>query len=196
MGEFCPRPQFQVPPIPSPDAMTPHFSLTKALDLKRLPGMVLAVGAIAIAGCSGSPSPPSASSPQGSPAATPTATSTATPTATAAATPADHSQSQQGGQVVEVGPYHLELVMIQEEGGAHVDLFLQTGDDHTPIPTATVTAQIQDPAGNERTLPLPYDAAGQHYAGTLPDTPSGNYQIRILAKVGDDAPTARFSVDF
>lgn len=105
-------------------------------------------------------------------------------------------QPQQGGQVVEVGPYHLELIMIQEEKGAHVDLFLQTGDDHTPIPTATVTAQIQDPNGNERELQLPYDAAGEHYAATLPDAPEGNYQVRIRAQVGDDAPTARFSVDF
>ncbi|MCG9883982.1 MAG: hypothetical protein MH825_00125 [Cyanobacteria bacterium] len=164
--------------------------MSPILRRERVSWSLLITAAIALVGCgpgTEGASPPIAASPVASPAANP---DTRQPHG-------GDGHSHHGGQVVEVGPYHLELVMVQEEKGAHVDLFLlQAGDDHTPIPTATVTAQIQDPNGNERELPLPYDAAGKHYAATLPDAPSGNYQVRIRAQMGDDAPTARFSVDF
>jgi hypothetical protein len=36
-----------------------------------------------------------------------------------------HPQTSQGGQVIECGPYHLELVPISEEKGTFIDFFLK-----------------------------------------------------------------------
>jgi|SRR6476469_1226205 len=58
-----------------------------------------------------------------------------------------HSNKNQGGQVIESGNYHLELVPEQEDNGTHIDFYLQKGDNHEAIPDAKVTAQIQSPTG-------------------------------------------------
>lgn len=61
---------------------------------------------------------------------------------------------QAGGQVVESGAYHLELITETEAEGTHLDLYLQKGDNHEAIPNAKVTAQVQLPDGTQKTLPL------------------------------------------
>lgn len=113
------------------------------------------------------------------------------PTATSEAT--DHSAPQQGGQVLEVGAYHLEFVAAPEESGTHLDLFLQTGDTHEAIPGATVTGQIQLPDGSQQQVDFEYDAAGQHYAALLPETAPGEYQVVILTDISGEKVNGRFS---
>jgi hypothetical protein len=98
-----------------------------------------------------------------------------------------------GGQVVESGPYHLEFVPVKENNGTHLDFYLQKGDNHEAIPNAKVTAQIQLPDGTQKTLDLPYDAAGKHYAALLPEKAAGQYQVKMIADVNGEKVNGRFT---
>lgn len=114
-------------------------------------------------------------------------------TSTSTDTKTEHPNVSKGGQVVESGPYHLELVSIPEANGTHLDFYLQTGDNHEPIPNAKVTAQIQLPDGTQKTLDLEYDTAGEHYAVLLPDTAPGQYQVKMNAEVNGEQVNGRFN---
>ncbi|MEA5463601.1 hypothetical protein [Leptothoe sp. PORK10 BA2] len=120
-------------------------------------------------------------------AATSPETTTTSPEAT------DHSAPQQGGQVVEVGNYHLELVALPEASGTHLDLFLQTGDTHAAIEGATVTGQVQLPDGAQRQVDFEYDAEGKHYVALLPETASGEYKVAILTDINGEKVNGRFT---
>ncbi len=106
---------------------------------------------------------------------------------------ADHSAPTQGGQVVEVGPYHLELVTAPEANGTHLDLFLQKGDTHEAIEGATVTGQIQLPDGSQKDVDFEYDAEAKHYTAMLTETASGDYKIAVLTDISGEKVNGRFS---
>jgi len=109
----------------------------------------------------------------------------------AAAKPSEnHSKPN---QVVEVGTYHLELVAINEDGGVHIDLFLQNGSDHSPIPDAKVSAQVQLPNGTKKSLDMPYKADGKHYGGLLSETIAGEYKVVILSEIKGQKINGRFA---
>ncbi len=99
----------------------------------------------------------------------------------------------QGGQVVETGSYHLELVTLKEASGMHLDFFLQKGDTHEAIPNAKVTGQIQLPDGTLKTVEFEYDTAGKHYAAILPETAPGDYKIAILTDIQGEKVNGRFN---
>lgn len=98
-----------------------------------------------------------------------------------------------GGQVVESGPYHLEFVPVKEDKGTHLDFYLQKGDNHEAIPNAKVIAQVQLPDGTQKTLDLPYDTVGKHYAALLPATAVGQYQVKITSEIDGEKVDGRFS---
>lgn len=106
-------------------------------------------------------------------------------------TDSQHGKSQ-GGQVVETGKYHLELVPGKEAKGTHLDLFLQTGDNHEAVTDAKVTAQIQLPDGKEKLLPLTYDSSGKHYKTNLSENAAGQYQVKITADIKGEKVNGRF----
>jgi hypothetical protein len=141
------------------------------------------VGLIFLGACSNGNQ---ATNPEESPAATPEAT-------------AETEQSDQagvpqaGGQVVESGPYHLEFVPVKEAKGTHMDFYLQKGDTHEAIPNAKVTAQVQLPDGTQKSLPLPYDAEGKHYAALLPEKATGQYQVRVISDISGEKVNGRFT---
>ncbi|KJH71270.1 hypothetical protein [Aliterella atlantica] len=103
------------------------------------------------------------------------------------------SVPQAGGQVVESGEYHLELVPEPEANGTHLDFYLQTGDNHQPIADAKVTAQVQSPDGKQQTLNLTYDVSGKHYAALLPEKAAGQYQVKITSDIKGEKVDGRFS---
>lgn len=105
----------------------------------------------------------------------------------------DHSKSSKGGQVVETGTYHLEFVPEKEANGTHLDFYLQKGDNHEPVPNAKVTALVQLPDGTQKTLNLPYDAEGKHYAVLLPETAPGQYQVKMIADINGEKVNGRFN---
>lgn len=102
---------------------------------------------------------------------------------------------QAGGQVVESGAYHLELVTETEAEGTHLDLYLQKGDNHEAIPNAKVMAQVQLPDGTQKTLPFSYDASGKHYTALLPGKVAGQHQVKISSEIGGQKADGRFSFD-
>lgn len=129
-----------------------------------------------------------------------TAPNTATETVTnpnaappSAAPATENAHPSQGGQVIETGPYHLELVALPETGGTHLDFYLQKGDTHEAIPNANVTAQIQMPNGEQKILDMEYDEAGKHYAAFLPAEASGEYKVAILTDINGEKVNGRFT---
>jgi PBP1b-binding outer membrane lipoprotein LpoB len=98
-----------------------------------------------------------------------------------------------GGQVVETGSYHLELVPEKEANATHIDLYLQTGDNHETVPNAKVTAQVQLPDGKQKTISFNYDPKDKHYTGLLNEKASGQYQVKITADIKGQKTTGRFN---
>ncbi len=124
---------------------------------------------------------------------TPTA-ETASPAATTTAkTDSSKGGKSNGGQVVESGKYHLELVPEKGSNETHLDLYLQKGDNHEAITNAKVTADVQLPDGKLKTLPLSYDASGKHYAAVLKEKVTGQYQVKITATIGNEKADGRFN---
>lgn len=122
------------------------------------------------------------------------AQTTATKTTESASPSSSPSPSaKQGGQVIESGAYHLELVTAKEEGGLHIDFFLQKGDNHEAVADAKVTAQVQFPDGTQKSLDLVYDAAEKHYTAMLDSKAAGEYKVAILTDIKGEKVNGRFS---
>ncbi|WP_315787807.1 hypothetical protein [Fischerella sp. JS2] len=117
------------------------------------------------------------------------ATTSASP---AAKTNNEHGASK-GGQVVETGTYHLEFVPEKEASATHMDLYLLKGDNHETVSNAKVTAEVQLPDGQHKTIPLIYDAKGKHYTATLAEKTTGQYQVKVTANVVGKKVNGRFS---
>ncbi|NJM72239.1 MAG: hypothetical protein HC862_19830 [Scytonema sp. RU_4_4] len=109
-----------------------------------------------------------------------------------AKTEGQHGESH-GGQVVETGAYHLEFVPQKEANATHMDFYLQKGDNHSAIPNAKVTAQVQSPDGKQQTVPFTYNAKDKHYTGLLSQTVTGQYQVKMTADVDGKKVDGRFS---
>ncbi len=161
------------------------------MKLSKVSLIILGIlGLIGLGACSNTNQ---ASDPSNSPSVAPsTQPSTQQSSATDAAS--EHAKvPQAGNQVVESGPYHLELVTAAEAEGTHLDLYLQKGDNHEAIPNAKVKAQVQLPDGTQKTLPLSYDAEGKHYTALLPGKVAGQHQVKISSDIGGDKADGRFS---
>jgi uncharacterized lipoprotein YmbA len=98
-----------------------------------------------------------------------------------------------GGQVVESGKYHLELIPEKSANETHLDLYVQKGDGHESVTDAKVSGEIQSPDGQSKPITFTYDAEGKHYAGVVPGKTAGAYQLKITANVGADKADGRFS---
>jgi type V secretory pathway adhesin AidA len=147
---------------------------------------LLITGLLALTACGGTETATA-------PDAAPETVSPAAPETAAAATADDHSAATKGGQVVETGAYHLELVPVPEADGIHLDLYLQTGDTHEAVTDATVVAQVQLPDGTQQALPMEYDAAGEHFFAFLPSQATGEYRTVIQTDINGEKVNARFS---
>ena len=101
--------------------------------------------------------------------------------------------SKKGGQVIESGIYHLELVPEPEGNSIHIDFFLQKSDNHEAIPDAKVTAQVQLPDGTQKNLDLTYDAPAKHYTVALPSKATGEYKVAILSDIKGEKVNGRFN---
>ncbi|MFM9264844.1 hypothetical protein [Tychonema sp. BBK16] len=104
-----------------------------------------------------------------------------------------HSNKSKGGQVVESGPYHLELVVGKEATQTHLDFYLQRGDNHQTIPNAKITGQVQMPDRTQKALTFTYDQKEQHYTALLPGKVAGQYQMKITAEINGQKVDGRFT---
>ena len=150
---------------------------------------ISALGLLFLGACSsGNQATNSASSPA---ASTPALTQPSPAASPAQSASSDHGG--QGGQVIESGPYHLELVTGKETSGTHLDLFLQKGDNHEAISNAKVTAQVQLPDGTQQSLDMKYDTGDKHYTAILPSAVAGKYKVVILSDINGERVNARYS---
>jgi hypothetical protein len=101
--------------------------------------------------------------------------------------------ANQGGQVLEVNGYHLELVPVPEATGIHLDLFLQDSESHQAISDAKVTAQVELPNGSQQALEMTYDTAGEHYMAMLPSSDVGEYKVAVLSDIAGEKVNGRFT---
>lgn len=120
-------------------------------------------------------------------------TPAAQPSTTTSPAKSSGDHGGQGGQVIESGPYHLELVTAKEATGTHIDFFLQKGDNHEAISNAKVTAQVQLPDGSQKSLPMTYDASDKHYTAILPSVIPGDYKVAILSDISGEKVNGRFT---
>jgi hypothetical protein len=104
-----------------------------------------------------------------------------------------HNSNSGSKNVVESQGIHLEFVPEKSADRTHLDVFVQKGDNHEPIPTAKVKAQIQSPDGKQQSLDFKYDAAGKHFAAVLPGTTTGQYQVKVTADVNGKKVDGRFT---
>ncbi len=158
-------------------------SLTSGIILLASAGLLL------LGACSkGEKTTDAASSP-------PTETTTPATTSKPAASGGHTDTAKKGGQVVESGKYHLELVPEKESSGTHLDFYVLKGDNHEAIATAKVTAQVQSPDGKQKTLPFTYDASGKHYTAPLGEKATGQYQLKITTTIGTEKVDGRFNIN-
>lgn len=160
------------------------------MQLKLSVMTISAIGLLFLGACSSGNQTNTASSPAASPSAETQPSTTASP---AAKVESGEKHGGQGGQVIESGPYHLELVTAKEATVTHIDLFLQKGDNHEPIPNAKVTAQVQLPDGSQKSLAMKYDAGDKHYTAILPSANSGEYKVAILTDINGEKVNGRYS---
>lgn len=120
------------------------------------------------------------------------ASSPPTPTQTPSIATTDHAKPTQGGQVVEVGQYHLELLAAPENEGLHIDLYLLQGDNHTSVPNATVTANVQLPDGSQQTVSMTYNSSESHYKAYLNSKATGTYKVTVLTNINGEKINGRF----
>ena len=167
---------------------------------------VTGLGVVLLSACSGGTSSPEAASPAAttaasspavsSPAASPqpvaSPTTSAKSTETAATTPQSHGG--QGGQIIETGVYHLELLTTKTADGVKLVFLLQQGDAHAAVPNANVTAQVQLPDGNQKMLKFQYDTTDKAYLAMLPGTLNGEAKIAILSDISGEKVNGRFTL--
>jgi plastocyanin len=154
------------------------------------------VGLMVLAACSNTPQETNSTESTAPKTEESETTAKSTPATTSSETAAkENDHPSQGGQVIESGPYHLELVTLPESGGTHLDFYLQDGDKHEAIPDAKVTGQVQLPNGEQKPLNFTYDAKGKHYAAFLPDKASGEYKVVIQSDIKGKKVNGRFSLN-
>jgi hypothetical protein len=127
----------------------------------------------------------------------PETSSSTTPTAASPPTVASaaHGKSHPGGTTIETNGIHLELVPETSPDKTHLDLYVQKGENHEPIPTAKVVAQIQSPDGKQQSLNMIYSATDKHYTAIVPSKLAGQYQVKITADISGKKADGRFTFD-
>ncbi|PZV07403.1 MAG: hypothetical protein DCF22_22060 [Leptolyngbya sp.] len=163
------------------------------MQLKMSVTVISAIALLLLSACSSGNQTANTSSPatSPSPAISPSASGGE---AMSTSSKSDHSEgAPQGGQVVEVGNYHLQFVPEKEANTAHLDFYLLKGDQHKAVPNAKVTAQVQLPDGSQKSLAMIYDPAEKHYTAKLPNAAPGPYKVVILSDVDGSKVNGRFS---
>lgn len=98
-----------------------------------------------------------------------------------------------GGQIIESGEYHLEFAAAPSDNGTKIDFFLEKGEKHETVSDAKITAQVQLPNGEQKTIPIKWEASEKHYHGLLTETTPGEYKVAILSEVNGEKVNGRFS---
>lgn len=106
-----------------------------------------------------------------------------------------HNHSDENAQVIVSAPYHLEFIAEPRDDGTNLDFHLENEESHEAIPDAKVTAIVQLPNGDEKTLDLQYEAEGEQYIAFLPEQAKDRYNVTILTEINGEQVNGRFSFD-
>ncbi|CCQ57769.1 MULTISPECIES: hypothetical protein [Crocosphaera] len=79
----------------------------------------------------------------------------------------DHGKHSQSEQVIKSGEYTLKLVTVPSDKGVHIAFYLLEGEANKQVKTAQVQGQLQLPNGEQKAIPLNYEAERNHYHGML-----------------------------
>jgi len=110
----------------------------------------------------------------------------------------DHSEQElhsRGGQVVESDPYHIELVTKPKDDGTQLNLYLLHEAEDRAITNAQVTANVQQPDGEQQTVKLVYEPAKKIYTGFLTAKAIGQYDLVVQTDIDGEKINSRFSID-
>ena len=111
----------------------------------------------------------------------------------------DHSKDEEkhskGGQVVESDPYHIELVTEPKDDGTQLNLYLLHEAEERVITDAQVTANVQQPDGEQQTVKMVYEPAEEVYTGLLAAKATGQYDLVMQTEIGGEKINSRFSIE-
>ncbi len=166
----------------------------KSIPFKSMTITLASLGLFVLSACS-SGNQTSNPAPAATPAASnPIASAVGSEKSSNAMTGEKHGeQGGKGGQALEIGVYHMELVPEKEADLTHLDVFLQKGGNRAAVPNAKITAQVQLPDGTQKTLEFKYDPAEKHYTAKLPGAVAGEYKVAILSDINGEKVNGRFN---
>lgn len=107
----------------------------------------------------------------------------------------EHELHSKGGQVVESDPYHIELVTEPKDDGTQLNLYLLHEAEERVISDAQVTANVQQPDGEQQTVKLVYEPAEEGYTGLLTAKATGQYDLVVQTDIGGEKINSRFSIE-
>lgn len=107
-----------------------------------------------------------------------------------------HNHANENTQVILSDPYHLEFLVKHKDGGINLDFHLENEETHEVISSAKVTAKVQLPNGEEKTLELQYEPQTEHYIAFLPEQEAeGRYSVTILTDINGEQVNSNFYFD-
>lgn len=107
----------------------------------------------------------------------------------------EHELHSKGGQVIESDPYHIELVTKPNDDGIQLNLHLLHEAEEQVITNAQVTANVQQPDGEQQTVKLVYESAEESYTGLLAAQATGQYDLVVQIDIGGEKINGRFSIE-
>ena len=91
------------------------------------------------------------------------------------------------------GNYSLELLPVTEKNGIYLDLHIFEGEEKEDIQNAEVTAVVNLPNGEQKTLEFNYYPKTKHYGVLLSPKMTGSYKVVVQTKVEEEELTGQFS---
>lgn len=122
-------------------------------------------------------------------------TDTAVSPMTSAAHSGEHDKPHHGGMTIETNGIHLEMVPAKEANKTQLNLYVDRGEHHEPIPNAKIVAQVQTPDGKQQSLDMKYADADKRYTVASPSKIAGQYQVKIMADISGKKIDGRFTFD-